>query len=258
MVDHPGARVLARREAVPWVRYVVEGGETLHEAAGGDREAVQVPGRGPVWVIPAKTPSASGSSRGAGSPRWAIRHYVRGGRVLPRILHDRFPALGEPRPVHEIRVSQGLRARGIPTPRVVAAAVYETRFFYRADLVTVFVPDSENLAETLFDIRRRGAGGASERLEALGAAGTLLRAAAGQGLKHGDLNAGNVLLQWTGASPMAHILDLDRATLLPEGTQARVGPMLHRLSRSLRKWEGRTGLSLTKREWDTLEAAAVG
>lgn len=158
----------------------------------------------------------------------------------------------------EIRISEGARARGIPTPRIVAAAMYDAGFFYRADLATVFVPDTENLAETLFDTRRKGAGGASERLDALKATGALLRFMAGAGLQHRDLHAGNILLQWTGASPSAHILDLDRSRLLPEGRPARVRPMLRRLSRSLRKWEGRTGLRLTDREWGILEDSTVG
>ena len=258
LVDHPGVQVLARKEAVPWVRYLVEGGETLYRAAGGDRDAVQLPGRAPVWVIPAKASPGTQPQAGSLPSHWVVRHYARGGRVLPRILGDRFLRAGELRPIREILTSQELRARGVPTPRVMAAAVYEAGFFYRADLVTAFIPDSENLAETLFDIRRKGAGGAAERLEALGAAGALLRAAAGKGLQHGDLNAGNILLQWTGASPSAHLLDLDRAKLLPEGTPARAQPMLRRLVHSLRKWERRTGLSLSAREWETLEAAAVG
>lgn len=255
LVDHPGAQVLARREVVPWVRYLLEGGETLHGAAGRHRDGFQLPGRAPVWVIPGEAPTGAPTPGPAREIRWAVRHFTRGGRILPRVLGDRFLRLGEPRPVYEARVSQGLRARGIPTPRVVAAAVYRAGRFYRADLVTVFVPDSENLAETLFDVRRKGAGGASERLDALKAAGTLLRAMAREGLQHGDLNAGNIVLQWTGASPSAHILDLDRARLLPQGTEARVLPMFRRLTRSIRKWEARTSLHLTAREWDVLEAA---
>lgn len=257
-VDHPGARVLARREAVAWARYVLEGGETLHENAARDRDAFQLPGRAPVWVVPGNTPAESAGAGRQLRTRWAVRHFTRGGRIFPAVLGDRFFRFREPRPVVEIRISEGARARGIPTPRIVAAGVYEAGFFYRADLVTAFVPDTENLAETLFDTRRKGAGGASERLDALNATGALLRVMSGAGLQHRDLHAGNILLQWTGTSPSAHILDLDRSRLLPEGRPARIRPMLRRLSRSLRKWEGRTGLRLTDREWQTLDTATMG
>jgi 3-deoxy-D-manno-octulosonic acid kinase len=253
VVDHPGARVLSRREAVPWVRYVLEGGNTLYEAAAGDREVFDLPGREPVYSIPAKGDQEEGVGK-----RWAVRHFSRGGRVLPSLLDDRFLRLGTPRPFHELRVSEGIRSRGIPTPRILAAALYPTSFFYRADLVTEFVPHSTDLVDALFDTRRKGAGGASERLEALRVAGALLRAMGKAGLRHNDLNAGNILLQWEGTTPRSHILDLDRARLLPEGSEAPVGPMLYRLKRSLRKWEGRAGLRLTEREWSTLDAATMG
>lgn len=258
VVDHPGARVLARQEAVPWVRYVLEGGETLHESASRDREGFHLPGRAPVWVIPEKASSGATFSDLQLKTRWAVRHYSRGGSVFSRLLGDRFVRIGEARPTFEIRISEGARRRGIPTPRIVAAATYRRKLFYRADLVTMFVPQSENLAETLFDTHRKGAGGASERLEALGAAGALLKAMAEKGLQHRDLNAGNILLQWAGAAPSAHVLDLDRARLLPEGRRAGTGSMLRRLSRSIRKWEARTGLRLSDREWTTLERAAAG
>ena len=258
LVDHPGAQVLTRPEAVPWVRYLLEGGETLYESASRDREAVQLPGRAPVWAIPEKASRGGHSSAESTTSWWVIRHFARGGRLLPRLLGDRFVRLGVPRPFFETRISEEIRARGLPTPRVVAAAVYAAGPFYRSDLVTHFVPDSENLAETLFDPRRKGVTGATERLDALSASGALLRALARGGLQHRDLNAGNILLQWSGASPSAHVLDLDRSRLLPEGTPASVAPMLRRLARSLRKWESRTGLRLSAREWETLEAAVVG
>jgi len=254
-VDHPGALVLSRTECVPWVRYVLEGGMTLYEAAARDREVLELPGRKPVFSIPEK------GSRTEGAPaegRWAVRHFFRGGKVLPSLLGDRYVRLGTPRPFHELRVSEGARSRGIPTPRVMAAAQYPTSLFHRADLVTEFVPDSTDLVETLFDSQRRGLGQANDRLEALRAVGALIRALGKAGIRHGDLHAGNILLQWKGTAPRAHILDLDRSHLLPVGSQAPVKPMLYRLKRSLRKSERQTELRLTEREWATLDEASVG
>jgi len=134
----------------------------------------------------------------------------------------------------------------------LAAAVYLDGPFYRGDLVTEFVPDAPDLVEVLFDTRRKGAGGALERMEALRASGALVRTMASAGLKHRDLNASNILLQWKGTAPQAMILDLDLSRLNPAGIPAAWGPMAQRLRRSLRKWEGRTGLRLSEGEWDTL------
>ena len=54
VVEHPGARVLARPEAVAWVRFVLENGQGLHAASARDKAAQRLEGRDPVFVIPAK------------------------------------------------------------------------------------------------------------------------------------------------------------------------------------------------------------
>lgn len=255
VVDHPGVRVLARTEVAPWVRYVIEGGSTLHDAAGSERDVVALEGRAPVFVIPAKLPRGL---RRRGGQRWVVRKYARGGRVLPKLLGDKYLGVGLPRPFHEARVSEEVRERGVPTPRVLAAATYSAGAFYRGDLVTEMIPDASDLVDVLFDNRRKGAGGAGERLDALAASGSLVRVMAEAGLHHRDLHAGNILLQWEGTAPRARILDLDLSRLLPRGARAPASAMVRRLKRSLRKWEGRTGLRLSQREWATLEEAALG
>jgi 3-deoxy-D-manno-octulosonic acid kinase len=265
LVDHPGASVLARVEAIPWVRYVLEGGATLYEAAAGERDALELPGRSPVFAIPAKggrkaDPEGEDGGKPKSRPeaRWAVRHFTRGGKILPRLLEDRYLKVKMPRPFFEARISEGARARGIPTPRVMAAGVYPTPPFYRGDLVTEFVADSTDLLGTLFDPKKTGVGGASERLDALKAAGQLIRVMSRGGLQHGDLHAGNILLCWEGIMPNPLVLDLGRSRLQERGTEAPPGPMLTRLRQSLRKWEGKTGLRLTEGEWTALDRAATG
>jgi len=76
VIEHPGARELARPEAVPWVRVVLESGRGLHLASADDRAALRLEGRNPVWVVPAKI-SSEGDSRTR--TQWAVRHYARGG-----------------------------------------------------------------------------------------------------------------------------------------------------------------------------------
>jgi 3-deoxy-D-manno-octulosonic acid kinase len=281
-VATPGAIVLARPEAVGWVRFALDGGRTLHDAAAAQRNAFQLEGRRPLFVIPAKVsgagnpdgPSRRGelgglyhpeessaaddASRGGGDPgrqQWVVRHYARGGKLLPRILGDRYIRLGSLRPFHELEASEEARGRGIPTPRVVAAAVYPSGPIYRGDLVTVFVPQATDLVATLFDSARKGVGGALERRDALHASGALIRQMASGGLRHRDLHAGNILLQWRGAAPLPLLVDLDRCRVMREGVTTAVGPMYRRLLRSLRKWERRTGLRISESEWETLERA---
>ena len=255
VVEHPGARVLARPEVVPWVRVVLGGGQSLHAASARDKDALRLEGRDPVFVIPAKIPKGEGTiSRDA----WAVRHYVRGGRLFPKLLGDRYFKSRRVRPYHEVEASEAARSRGIPTPKVMAAAMYPTGPFYRGDMVTTFVPDASDLVDALFDTRRKGAGGAAERLDSLRAAGELVRRMAEVGLRHRDLHARNILLEWQGAAPRTHLLDLDRCEVGPAGVPLSPTSMHLRLRRSLKKWEHRTGIHILDKEWDALDRAVAG
>ena len=255
VVEHPGARVLARPEAVPWVRLVLGSDQGLHAASAGDKAAFRLEGRDPVFVIPAKISRAEGAGSGV---RWAVRHYARGGRFVPMLLGDRYIRSGRVRPYHEVAASESARERGIPTPRVVAAAMYPAGLFYRADLVTTFVANASDLVEALFHSGRKGAGGAAERLDSLRAAGGLVRRMAEAGLRHRDIHARNILLVWQGTAPRPHLLDLDRCDVGPKGVPLSPTSMHQRLRRSLRKWEHRTGIHISDKEWNTLDQAVVG
>jgi len=255
LVEHPGAQVWATSDARAWVRYVLEGGQTLYQAGAADREGFQVVGRLPVFIIPAKVPREKSTNA---AERWAVRHYARGGRVFSKLLGDRYLRISPIRPFHEAEASEAARDRGIPTPRVLAAAVYPSGLFYRADLITDFVPASSDLVEALFDTSRKGLGGAVERQVALRTAGELIRRMAETGIRHQDIHAGNILLEWEGAVPRPHLLDLDRCEVAPSGTPLSPDPMLKRLQRSLRRWESHTGLKISDKEWDTLERAVMG
>ncbi len=241
-----------RPEARPWAVHVLEQGLSLYEAAARDPDARELQGRGPVYVIRARLPKRNGDP---GVGHWAVRHYHRGGHVAS-LLGDRYLRAGRPRPLREILASEAARRRGIPTPRIVAGVTYPRGRFYLADLVSHFVPDSRDLAEVLFQSPAGPVAGAPERLDALRAAGRLVRQLADAGMHHPDLNAKNILLEWTGAIPTPHLLDLDRCRVAPEGTSVPAEPMHRRLCRSLRKWERRTGVHLAPREWGALKEAA--
>lgn len=280
-VEGPGALVLAREEAVGWVRSALERGGTLYQAASAKAQGLPLEGRRPLFVIPSQASGSAepghsvrveDSAQGArgrepghsitgreGTPepeRWVVRHYARGGPPFPRLLGDRYLRVGAVRPFHELEASQEARARGINTPRIVAAAMYPRGPFYRADLVTVFVPGATDLVASLFHNSRKGAGGAMERRDALLAAGDLIRHLASRGLRHRDLHAGNILLEWRGVAPRPLLVDLDRCQVMPDGTEVSPLPMYRRLRRSLRKWERRTGLRISEGEWESLERAA--
>ncbi|HSR42729.1 MAG TPA: lipopolysaccharide kinase InaA family protein [Longimicrobiales bacterium] len=237
-VTGPGAWAFAVPELTVWVEATVRD-TTLHEWAE-DRARSTLAGRGPVHVA-----EVAGEDR-------AVRHYFRGGAVAV-VLGDRYLRLGVPRPVRELRASVAARERGVPTPRVVAGAVYPTGLFYRADLVTDYVADSRDLAAVLF-----GDEDDDTRRTALVATGELVGRMAAAGLRHPDLNARNVLLTPSDGGLRALLLDLDRCSVEPARRPTPALAMLARLRRSLAKLAAARGaVGPSREELELLEATAV-
>jgi 3-deoxy-D-manno-octulosonic acid kinase len=240
-VDTPGAQAFALPEARAWVKRALEEAGTLHDWALSAPGSGAMEGRGPVPVVPAP------------DGRWAVRHYFRGGAMGP-ILGDRYLRVGEPRPISETRWAGEVKRRDVPTPEVVAGAVYPAGLFYRGDLVTAYVPDSRDLAAILFDedddVRWTGA-----RARALSLAGHLVVRTAEARVYHPDLNARNILVAHREDGLAVLLLDLDRCRLDVAGPDLVAAAMIGRLERSLRKFERATGRSLGEDEWEVLREA---
>jgi 3-deoxy-D-manno-octulosonic acid kinase len=154
----------------------------------------------------------------------------------------------------EACASAEVEARAIPTPRVLAGVLYPSGAFYRADIVTQYIPASRDLAAALF----QGAEGERpERSHLLEEAGRLVGRMARAGVEHPDLNARNILFAREGEAPVAMLLDLDRCRLRRRGAQVAPWHMLNRLERSLRKISEQKGVSLTEPEWEELRRAVM-
>jgi 3-deoxy-D-manno-octulosonic acid kinase len=189
-------------------------------------------GRGPCWSIPL-----------ADGTRAVLRHYRHGG-VLAPITRDLFWGR-VPRPILELAISEELRARGVPTPEVLALFVRPRRLgFYQADLITREVPACIDLGRFL----ARTAGRPAERRwrrRVLGAAGRAVGRMHDAGLDHADLNLRNLVVSEdsgpsgpagaSGARPVVWVLDLDRAALARPLPLARRIRQLRRMERSLAK-----------------------
>jgi 3-deoxy-D-manno-octulosonic acid kinase len=217
-VQAEGAVAFAAPEVEAWVHAVLGRGARLYEAAKQEAEAL-FQGRGPVPVV--RTP------RG----RWVVRRYHRGGLVAAPLLRDRYLRVGLARPLREASASHEARRRGIATPQVMGGAVYPSGPIYRADLITEYVPNGTDLARALF----RDELTVGERMQILRSVGALVARAAATGIEHVDLNAKNVLLDWSAGGPTPLLLDLDRCRVLPVGVRGDPTPMVERLTRSLRR-----------------------
>lgn len=188
-------------------------------------------GRGAAWFI----------NQGSG---WVLRHYRRGG-LIGRVIADRYLWTGEEqtRAFREWRLLHTLHAQELPVPRPVAAHVERQGLFYRADLITEAIADTETLAQRL--AREAMPDEAWQRL------GRFLTRFSTAGVVHADLNAHNVLCRSDGEF---FLIDFDRGRLTTDRAQTHRG--VRRLKQSLDKLARlSTGFHFSPAHWQTLISA---
>ncbi len=153
-----------------------------------------------------------------------LRRYLRGG-AMARLLDDRYLWLGErhSRPWREWQVLRHVVGHGLPSPSVIGYRIRRSGAWYRAELLSHFLPNLGTLAAVL----AQAALDADDWREL----GALIRRYHQAGVCHADLNANNILL---GDDGRFHLIDFDKAELSPRRKNWREA-ILARLHRSLRK-----------------------
>lgn len=135
----------------------------------------------------------------------------------------------------ELATSLRLSGSGVPTPEVIAYAVYPVAgFFARSDVMTRRLPLGDDFPAAWQ--KQSGAG----RHFLLAAVARLLAALARVGAWHADLNLKNIYIAGTPTECTAYLLDVDRVTF-PGGPDIADRNM-KRLERSAHKWRDRWGL----------------
>lgn len=135
----------------------------------------------------------------------------------------------------ELATSLRLAAAGIPTPEVIAYAIYPTAgIFARSDVMTRRLPKGDDLPAAW------RAGIAEERNSLLEAVARLLKLLAAAGAWHADLNLKNIYIAGSGDNQTAYLLDVDRVTFPARSDIAALN--FNRLARSASKWRDRWGL----------------
>jgi len=178
-----------------------------------------------------------------GDETWVYRHYHRGGLVA-RVAYDEYLWTGveRMRPIREWRLLTELATRELPSPRPVAARALRSGAVYRADILTVLLPETEPLSSLLGDVWRD--------LGLWSRIGTMIAGFHRAGCDHPDLTAHNVLID---ARRQPFLVDFDNASLKPAGDWARAG--IARFKRSLRKVSHETGTEFDEAAWQALAAA---
>ncbi|HJR69633.1 MAG TPA: 3-deoxy-D-manno-octulosonic acid kinase, partial [Gammaproteobacteria bacterium] len=145
------------------------------------------------------------------------------------------------RAFREWRLLRQLRAAGLPVPNPVAAHAYRTGAIYTADIITLYLRDTQKLS--WFIAQGRAPAECWQRV------GAMIRAVHDRGVDHPDLTAHNVLLDAAG-NPF--LVDFDNARVKPAGEWQRLG--LERFNRSLRKVALETGTEFDAAAWRELTA----
>lgn len=232
------AIAVARSDFAPHIRQALVGADgaksTLHDFASRQAGARPLAGRGVAYAFQLKP----------GTTRVVVRHNRHGG-LFAGITGDRF--LAPTRAPYELDVSLALTKAGVPTPEIIAFAVYPPGgILQRCDVCSKEIPAGKDLAEVL----RTGTG--AEKDAALERTALLVALLSRAGARHHDLNAKNVLL----SGDRAWVLDVDRVTMGESPADALRGN-LARLSRSLRKWRDRFGVAVSDSDISALEARAA-
>lgn len=155
---------------------------------------------------------------------YVLRQYLRGGMVA-RLLEDRYAwsGLKHSRPyLEQLAVEHGIQ-HDLPVPEIAAFRLIHSGLFYRAAIISRFIPNRGTLASYLFTRQLPDAKWSE--------LGTLIKRMHEAGINHADLNANNILI---GENSGFHLIDFDKAEIMPEYGDWAHGN-IHRLLRSLKK-----------------------
>jgi hypothetical protein len=230
------ARVVARQSVAGAVRDAMTA-QTLHEWAARQPNARGMQGRAMAW--------ATALPNGV---EVVVRHSEHGG-LFARITQDLFRA--PTRAPLELAAALRLADAGVPTPEVLAYAVYPAFGpFVRADVATrllrgVTLPDAWEAA-----------GSEDARSALVDALAVLLASLRRAGAHHPDLNVRNVLVLDSRTVPTVAVLDVDRVTFGAPGDPAHAVLNVRRLLRSMAKERVGYGADITSRLAQRLNATA--
>jgi 3-deoxy-D-manno-octulosonic acid kinase len=226
-----GAIIVVRRGQLDAVRRALESG-TLYEYAARHQASRSLSGRGIAYAAPLPN-----------GERVVVRHNRHGGLLAP-LTGDRFVA--PTRAPYELTTALRLESAGVPTPKIVAYAVYPAGLLLRrSDVASGEIPDSSDLAAVLTT------GSLNERRTSLESAAGLIGLLSASGARHHDLNLKNILLARgaeRGDSPVAYVLDVDRVEFGRAGDSRVTERNLDRFARSARKWRELHGARIEEAE----------
>lgn len=181
-----------------------------------------------------------------GDETWVYRHYHRGG-LVSRLVYDQYVWTGADatRPLREWRLLERLSELGLPSPRPVAARAVRSGAIYRADILTVLLPDTAPLSSRLGELW--------DETSLWTRIGAMVAGFHNAGCDHPDLTAHNILIN---SAREPFLVDFDNASLKEPGPWSDAG--IARLKRSLIKVSGETETQFSGSAWQKLVTAYEG
>jgi tRNA A-37 threonylcarbamoyl transferase component Bud32 len=234
--NESGTVIVARDDVLAGIVAAVRDGGTLHGFASRVPTARALHGREPAYAITLPLVDLP----------VVVRHNRHGG-ALRALTGDLF--LAPTRAPEELEISVALRARNVPTPWVVACAIYPAGLgMARSDVVTEEIPDSQDFGALLLATNPDS----DDRRMCWNAVRRLLKRLASAGVRHHDLNVKNILLRRAHDDLFAaYVLDVDRVEMDLPRRDAYAGNRA-RLRRSVEKWRDTKGARITAAEIEAL------
>jgi len=173
--------------------------------------------------------------------QFVLRHFMRGG-IIGKLIRDLYVWTGADRTrcFMEWRMLAKMAEAGLRVPRPAAARYCRKGLFYRADLITVRIPNVRPLSVCI--------GERAHDAHFWNSLGASIRGFHAAGVYHADMNAHNLQIDDQGHLWM---LDLDRGRLLQAGPWQQ--KTLARLHRSLQKIKAlHPGVYYSAENWEQL------
>lgn len=153
-----------------------------------------------------------------------LRHYHRGG-IPAKLIDDRYlwPGVEKTRPMRELEMLSAMHRFGLPVPYPAAARINKNGLSYRADIVTVLIPEAETLSSSLMVAPL-----SEEKWQCIGAT---IKQFHEHNCYHADLNAHNIMLD---KHDGIYLIDFDKSKINTTSGRWQASN-LERLKRSLEK-----------------------
>jgi Lipopolysaccharide kinase (Kdo/WaaP) family len=221
-----GVELVARTDALQAVRDALEiGSGSLYEYAARHPAVRARAGRNGFSAYLAPLPNGDHT---------VVRHNRHGGFFAPVTLDLFLPPTRAP---GELWAALRLAREGVPTPEVLAYAIYPAGLLLRrSDVMTREIRDGRDLGGVLVDADE------TARHAALEAATLVIGTLSRIGARHHDLNVKNLLIAPSASlsggtrGVVAYVLDVDRVEFLRPGDSRVTERNLSRFLRSARKW----------------------